>query len=449
MSERIAVKRLPRQPGPAAWNAILPEQEAPLVLEEERRADIAIIGGGFAGLSAARRLLQIDPSLKVTLLEAGRIAEGPAGRNSGFMIDLPHDLASEDYAGQAAEADKKQTRQNRLAIGFAGAAVEEYGIAAEAFDPVGKINAAASERGAQHNRAYAAHLEAMNERFEMLDSKAMRELTGIDYYMNGLFTPGTVMLQPAMYIRGLAKGLSRAVSIYENSPVVSMERQQEDWKLSTPKGSMTVGKVILAVNGHVESFGFFQRRLMHVFTYASMTRRLSPDETTALGGASKWSLTPADSMGATLRRISGIGGDRIVVRLRFTYDPAMEIPETRLTSIAKLHDRSFLRRFPPLHNVAMEYRWAGHLCLSRNGAPAFGEVARNVFSACCQNGLGAARGTLSGMAAAEMALQHQPCEAADGLRAHATPQRLPPEPLAWIGANAYMRYKEWRAGAER
>ena len=83
-------------------------------------ADFVVVGGGFAGLSAARRLTQLQPGARIVVLEAGRIAEGAAGRNSGFMIDLPHDLASEDYAG--AGDDRVMIGLNRQAIAFARAA---------------------------------------------------------------------------------------------------------------------------------------------------------------------------------------------------------------------------------------------------------------------------------------------------------------------------------------
>jgi glycine/D-amino acid oxidase-like deaminating enzyme len=68
-----------------------------------RTADVVVVGVGFTGLSAAWRLLQLDPELKVTLLDAWDIVEGLAGRKSGFVIDLPHDLASQDYAGRGDE----------------------------------------------------------------------------------------------------------------------------------------------------------------------------------------------------------------------------------------------------------------------------------------------------------------------------------------------------------
>ena len=90
-------RNLPKNPGPASWNRLLPPPAAAKRLEEAVSADWLIIGGGFAGLSAARRLAQIAGGKdRIVLLEAGRIGEGPAGRNSGFMIDLPHVLSSED-----------------------------------------------------------------------------------------------------------------------------------------------------------------------------------------------------------------------------------------------------------------------------------------------------------------------------------------------------------------
>ena len=87
-------RRIPVHSGPAAWNSILPGQDAPDFLTEPLNADFAIIGGGFAGLSAARRLAQLNPGARVVVLEAGRLAEAASGRNSGFMIDLPHDLSA-------------------------------------------------------------------------------------------------------------------------------------------------------------------------------------------------------------------------------------------------------------------------------------------------------------------------------------------------------------------
>jgi len=219
------------------------------------------------------------------------------------------------------------------------------------------------------------------------------------------------------------------------------------WKAQTPEGSLSAPRVILSVNGHLESFGFYKRQLVHVYTYGSMTRAMTANESASLGGDSRWALTPADTLGTTVRRINGIGGDRIIVRNRATFDPSLHVDDKRLHKIALDHDRSFLYRFPQLANVDMEYRWGGKLCLSRNNVSVFGEIDDNLFSACCQNGLGTAKGTISGKLVAELASQQTSSLLEDQLACDA-PDRLPPEPIATIGAKAILRWGEFRAGKE-
>ena len=117
----------------------------------------------------------------------------------------------------------------------------------------------------------------------------------------------------------------------------------------------------------------------------------------------KWGITPSNPMGSTVRKITGINGDRIVIRNRWTFDPSMEVSEQRVSKFGNDQDKSFNDRFPMLSDVEMEYRWAGRLCLSLNSVPAFGEVDKNIFSACCQNGIGTAKGTLAGIGAVDLA----------------------------------------------
>ena len=167
-----------------------------------------------------------------------------------------------------------------------------------------------------------------------------------------------------------------------------------------------------------------------------------------LGGERNWDITPADPLGTTVRRISGTGGDRIVIRNRFTYDPGLEPGRKWITQISRDHDASFHARFPMLNNVEMEYRWGGRLCLSLNGVQVIQELESGMFSACCQNGLGTARGTLAGMLAAEMACGIG-SPALDRALASASPSRLPPSVLSSLGANARLRWGEFRAGREK
>lgn len=440
-------RRLPVYPGPPGWDRILPERQSCPSLQQHTSADIVIIGAGFAGLSAARRLVQRDTGARIAVLEAGRLAQGSAGRNSGFMIDIPHELASDDYAGQSLDKDREQIRLNRVAIGFAREAAADFDLEDWIFNPCGKINAAATARGEQLNRNFAAYLERLGEACEVYDARVMREITGTDYYRSGLFSPGTVMLQPAAYIRGLFEGLKDTVRLYETSPVLSFKRVGSGWWVQTPEGAIDCGNIILAVNGHAESFGFFRRRLMHVFTYASMSHAMTAEQLGILGGHPNWSLTPADPMGVTVRKIADIAGERLLVRSRFTYDPSMEVGKGRMKAIAARHARQFAARFPLLKNLTMACCWGGQLCMSMNSVPAFGEIAENVYAACCQNGLGLTRGTLSGMAAADLVLGER-TSLVEALSRQPPPRKLPPEPLAWLGANGMLAYKEFQAGRE-
>lgn len=448
MSDHI-IRRLPVDTGRSGWEAISTRRTAINSLRGDVNADWLIIGGGFAGLSAARRLSQLRPGEKIVVVDAKEIATGPAGRNSGFMIDVPHSLSSGEYSVAGAEATAFEIAQNRLAIDFARDAAQEYGMSSRTFNPAGKINASATERGVSLNAHYAQSLGGINEAFTRFDAQDMREITGSDYYLDGLYTPGAVMIQPAQYIRDLAAGLDDKITLYEHSPVVQLRRMGQQWRAYTPMGSVTADKVILGVNGHIEDFGHFKGRLMHIFTYASMTQGFN-DQTfgKAVTGKGHWALLPADPMGATLRKITTDNGEsRIVIRTRFTYDPAIRVSAERVAKIAAEQRASLDARHPELKSLPFDHSWAGRLCLSRNSVPAFGEIEENLYSACCENGLGTVKSTLAGMMTAELATQTA-SESLVKYHNQAKPSRIPPVPVAWLGINSVIRWQEFRAGKE-
>ncbi|MEM7280459.1 MAG: FAD-dependent oxidoreductase, partial [Pseudomonadota bacterium] len=128
----------------SGWYEILPNPEEPTTLNAHVSTDWLIIGAGFAGLSAAKRLLDLDPNAEVTLIDAQAIGFGASGRNSGFMIDLPHELQSHDYGAGAHR--KEEIRQNRLAIEFAADVAEEFHLK-DSFQPVGKFHGASDAAG--------------------------------------------------------------------------------------------------------------------------------------------------------------------------------------------------------------------------------------------------------------------------------------------------------------
>ncbi|TIQ28768.1 FAD-binding oxidoreductase [Mesorhizobium sp.] len=439
----IVVKRLPAESGTSGWEAISTRSFPVRTLDGDLSADWLIVGAGFAGLSAARRLAQLRPGDKIVLLEAGEIAKGTAGRNSGYMIDVPHNLSSGEYSVASETVTVAEIAQNRFAISFAADAAAEYGMSMRTFDPSGKINAAATNRGMKLNANYGRSLQGIGEKHRFLDADEMREITGSNYYLGGLYTPGAVMIQPADYIRGFAAGLATKVDIFEHSPVLKLERRGAVWKAASHRGTVSAPKVILGVNGHIEDFGHFRGRLMHIFTYASMTAPFTSKST----GKDRWALLPADPMGATVRKISADGSSRIVIRTRFTYDWAVQVSDKRLAGIAAEQRASLDARFPDLKDVPFEHVWAGRLCLSRNHVPAFGEIEEGLYSACCENGLGTVKSTLAGVMAADLATDTR-SDMLDKFSDQPEPARLPPQPLAWLGVNTVIRLQELRAGRE-
>lgn len=441
--------RTPAFNGPAGWSVILPPIPPRARLEGQARCDIAIVGGGFAGLSAARRLHQIDPGLRVVILEAARISEGGTGRNSGFMIDLPHELTSGDYAGAGDSHDQQLTRLNRQAIAFAAGIVEEFAIPEGYFQRAGKINGAASDAGVAANESYARHLRDLGEAHERLDARAMREITGSAYYRDGLYTPGTVMIQPAGYVQGLAAGIERGgVTIHENSAALRIEGTGQGWTVATAGGTLSAERLILANNGHLESFGFKRGQLMHIMLNACMTEELDPTALHALGGRECWGITPADPMGTTVRRIGPAqGGNRIVIRQGGYYRPGMQTSKADLDRLVGQMRRKFDARFPMLKAVRFQYSWSGHLCLARNNVSVMRELEPGLYAACVDNGLGTTRSTLTGIGAAELACGRE-SEVTRFFAAEAEPARLPPHPFDTIGANAYLRWKEWQTRLE-
>jgi len=89
---RIAI--LPGDDDSNGWTRMLPPRRPRPPLEGDTRADWAVLGAGFAGLAAARRLAENRPNDRIVLIDAQAVADGASGRNSGFAIDLPHNVGS-------------------------------------------------------------------------------------------------------------------------------------------------------------------------------------------------------------------------------------------------------------------------------------------------------------------------------------------------------------------
>lgn len=440
---QLPCKLLPQEDGRCGWYETLPPPPPATMLLGDVNADWVVLGAGFAGLAAARRLGELQPDKHIVLIDACRIGFGAAGRNSGFMIDLPHDLASHSYTGDE-DSDQRQISLNRGAIEYMRDIVKRFGIECD-WQERGKVHGAADSRGVHALKAFTSGLNRLGEPYHELGAADMKRITGTDFYRAGIHAPGAVQVQPAALVRGLGATLPENVTLYENSPVRSITTGNLH-VLLTDRGRLEAPKLVLANNAYAAQFSQLglKGRLLPIYTYGSMTRPLTPQEQEVLGGETSWGLIPADPMGTTVRRLAN---GRICIRNCFTYNPQVQASPQQLKRVLVAHRRSFQARFPMLPQVEMEYTWGGALCLSRNGGAPFGEIQPGVFSAVCQNGLGLTRGTMSGKLIAEYALGMQ-SDLLDYTLLQPKPTANPPEPFLGIGVRSALAWKEWQAGIE-
>ncbi|GAA4110987.1 oxidoreductase [Aminobacter sp. DSM 101952] len=428
---------LPKDDRTNGWSALLPSRQAKPSLSGDIVADFVVIGAGYAGLGAARRLGELRPHAKIVVFDAQELGEGASGRNSGFAIDLPHNVGSslEELA-----KGKAYMRLARAGIASLRDSVQRHGIECD-WSEQGKYHTASSERGAEEILLPTVEeLKRLNEPYEWLDAGKTAKRLGTSHFVASVYTPGTALLNPAAINRGLGENLPENVTLYENCPVLEADLGTTI-SLKTAHGSVRAQKVILAVNGLAMRFGFWKGRLLNFAAHASLSRRLTAAEQAALGNIAPWGSTPANAFaGITMRYTND---HRILIRQNIHFCPSLRQSDERRARVGAEHQRLFDDRFPMLKGVTMERTWTGYICLSRNGAPGFGQVAPNVWSAVCQNAVGVAKGTISGRLAAAMALGEDDPLIADMISL-GTPAPVPPRPLLDIGVRARFAYEIFR-----
>jgi glycine/D-amino acid oxidase-like deaminating enzyme len=442
MSSRLDFGRVPTPDGVNGWWEMLPAARNALQVEGDSSFDWVVIGGGITGLCAARRLAERAPEASIALVEADRIGRGTAGRNSGFFVDLPHDISSESYS-RSVDADKADIRLQRHGIDYVRSAVIEHGIDCDWRDD-GKYHAAVNKRGMAALEHFAAGLDRIGESYQWLDEAGIGGVTGSAFYKSAILTPGCSTVQPAALMRGLAAALPENVTVFESSAVKGMETAGAHRTLSFARGTIVAKKVILCTNSYAATFGKGSNGLLPVYTFASMTRVMNRDEVARLGGHASWALIPADPVGSTVRRLVS---DRICVRNHFAFRPDVSISQTDLLKAKALHQRSFDRRFPMLGDVEFEYTWGGALCLSANSGTLFGKRDDGVFQALGCNGLGLSRGSAAGKLIAEHALGESNALIEQVLR-YPHPRPLPGRPISDLAVSTAIWFKELSAGAE-
>jgi len=423
------------------WSRILPSRTPKPALSGPKQVDWVVIGAGYAGLAAARRLAENRPGDEILLLEAGEAGENASGRNSGFAIDLPHVVSSNM---DELEGSHRYMTLARAAIDYHQQQIDRYGIDCDWSQP-GKYQTASSEEGVRELlEPFARELDGLNEPYTWIDRADLPGLLGTTHFKGAVYTPGCRLLNPAALVRGLADNLPENVTLCENTPVTSLDTAS-GIHLDTPAGEVKAAKMILGVNAFADKFGYYQRRLLPFAANASLSRRLTEAERASLGCEPNWGVTPANAFASITMRYTS--DHRILIRNNIYYNPDMRETDSFLAKIARRHKALFDDRFPMLSAVEMEHTWTGYVCLSQNGAPGFGQLEDNVYTSVCQNAIGVTKGTAGGMLAADMACGVDN-ELIGFMQSLGEPNRLPMEPFLGIGVKARTAWELWTARKE-
>ncbi len=437
----MKIERLPQDDKTNGWSAILPARTPHAMLEADINADWLVIGGGYAGLSAARRLAENRPDETVVLVEAGACGENASGRNSGFAIDIPHMTSSKL---DQLEGARSHLRLARAAVDRLEGLVETHGIQCD-WSRDGKYHTAVSPDGSrQLLEPMADALETLGEPWRWVEADELSTVLGTDHFHRSIYTPGCVLMNPAALTRGLADTMPENVKIFENSPVTEIE-YQNGVQIRAGHGSVRAPKMIMAANGFSEQFGVSRGKFVHLAAHGSLTRPLTEAEQAAYGVEKPWGLTPANAFaGITMRYTND---KRILIRYAIHLNSAQRTSLDAQAKMREEHTRLFRARFPSIADVPLESTWVGYVCMSRNAAPAFGQVQPNVWIAACQNAIGVTKGTISGMLAADMACGVDNPLIAD-MASLGEPTDLPPKLLVEVGARARIGWELWRGRNE-
>lgn len=263
------------------WAASAPTAPNFQALSQDITADVAIIGGGFTGLSAALHLAEAGKS--VILLEAQEIGYGGSGRNVGLVnagLWLMPDLV-EQRLGSEKGAALNQFLGGAPDLVFS--LIEKHGIECEAVRN-GTLHLAHSKSGQKELQQRYEQLNRRGAPVSLFDRDQTSAKTGSSRYLAALQDARAGTIQPLAYAIGLAKAADAAgAKLFTNSPVQSVEKKDEGWTIRTDQASVRAGKVIQAGNAYGAGFAQSRRTSyvpVHYFQLAS--KPLDPEARTKI-----------------------------------------------------------------------------------------------------------------------------------------------------------------------
>lgn len=361
-------------------------------LGENLQSDVTVVGGGYTGLSTAIHLA--EKGVSVTLLESEHPGWGASGRNGGQVIPgLKEDPDTiEEMFGP--EMGRRMVRLSGEAPTLVFGLIEKHGIDCGAVRE-GWIQSAHNADAIRTCQERAEQWQKRGADIEPLNKQQVDDLLGSEAYHGGLIDRRGGGLHPLNYSLGLARAaLAQGARIFGESPVTSIERQQEGFLVRTPRGSVRSGKVVLATNAYTpELTGRLRRSMVPACSVQVATAPLSENV--------RRSILPYGQVASDTRKLLvyyRLDEDgRFLIGGRGAYgDGGIEAQMARLRARA-------CQMYPQLGEPEWEHQWGGFVAMTKDHFPHLHEIEPGLIAGLGFNGRGVAMATAMGQVLADKA----------------------------------------------
>lgn len=372
---------------PESWYAAETEAPGPYpALDGEVRADVAVVGGGFTGLSAALHLARAGA--RVVVLEAQRVGWGASGRNGGQVapgLNMHQDVLEAKLGRSAAEG---YWRIGREAVALVRGLARE--LAPDAGWVDGVYQACWRDGEVAEAARYAAFLrrEYGHDTLETLDAAGSRRFVATQAYRGGVVDWSAGHIQPLAYAFGLARGAVAAGAVlHEGAEVLRIAPGDRGGQVvETATGRVRCAQVILGCNGYMAGLApRIERRIMPINNYVVATEPL---------GARARQIMPINAAVADTKFV--INYFRLCHDGRLIFGGGESYGYRFPADIAAKVRRPLERIFPQLAGVGISHAWGGTLAITARRVPLFARPAPGVLSASGYSGHGVALASMAG-----------------------------------------------------
>ena len=410
-------------------------------LNGNQNCDWLIIGAGYTGLSAARKLAKLHPDQKIILVDSQLAGEGASGRNSGYLVDTT--LNDGFSSNKDLNNYKKKSDIYQLGIESVKKFIEEYQVDCD-WNEAGKYFASSKIADKKTLNNFADTLSKLGFEFKILDQYELKNKLGTNFYQIALYTPGGILLHPGKLVRAMIEALPSNIKLYENSKLLKWVKNKDSISCDFKNGKINSKKIIFCTNAFLRSLNIKKNYNFPITLTASMTRQLTEKEFNSIGSPKEWGVLPVRHLGATVRTTRD---RRILIRNTAEVHSPFGMKVSDLKKRVSIHQLGIKKRFPQLSDNLIDSSWSGVVSRTRNGSQIFEKIDSNIFVAGCYNGSGIGVGTLFGEQIAIKASNENTTEI-QVIETRNKPTFLPPQPFLDIGVKSRLIYERLRAISE-